>query len=205
MSSDTLLVVLDLMGIVVFAISGALTGVEKQLDLFGVIFLASATAIGGGFIRDALLGAFPVAALHDWRYLVAPTVTGLVVFYIHPAIAKLSRILLIVDAAGLGLFAVAGTHKALNHGLGAVGACAIGTITAIGGGIIRDVLVREIPTVLHKEIYATAALLGAMLFAIGDHYEWNNVSTALAAIALTFGIRVVSTWRHWSAPVPKKP
>ena len=204
MSSDSLLVVLDLVGIVVFAISGGLTGVEKRLDLFGVIFLASITAIGGGFIRDALLGAFPVAALHDWRYLVAPTVTGLVVFYIHPAIAKLSRILLVVDAAGLGLFAVAGTHKALDHGIGPVGACAIGTITAVGGGMIRDVLVREIPTVLHKEIYATAALLGAILFALGDRLDWNNVATAIVAVALSFSLRVVSTWRQWSAPVAKQ-
>ncbi len=204
MTSDSLLVVLDLVGIVVFAISGALTGVEKRLDLFGVIFLASATAIGGGFIRDALLGAFPVAALDDWRYLVAPTITGLVVFYIHPAIAKLSRILLIVDAAGLGLFAVAGTHKALDHGLGPVAACAIGTITAVGGGMIRDVLVREIPTVLHKEIYATAALLGAVLFVTGDRLEWNNVATAVAAVALAFALRLVSTWRQWSAPVAKQ-
>ncbi len=204
MTSDSLLVVLDLVGIVVFAISGALTGVEKRLDLFGVIFLASATAIGGGFIRDALLGAFPVAALDDWRYLVAPTITGLVVFYIHPAIAKLSRILLIVDAAGLGLFAVAGTHKALENGLGPVAACAIGTITAVGGGMIRDVLVREIPTVLHKEIYATAALLGAVLFVTGDRLEWNNVATAVAAVALAFALRLVSTWRQWSAPVAKQ-
>lgn len=204
MSSDTLLVVLDLVGIVVFAISGALTGVEKRLDLFGVIFLADATAIGGGFIRDALLGAFPVAALHDWRYLIAPTCTGLIVFYIHPAIAKLSRILLVVDAAGLGLFAVAGTHKALVHGIGPVGACAIGTITAIGGGIIRDVVVREIPTVLHKEIYATAAILGGILFVTGDHFHWNNVVTAIAAVTLAFSLRVVSRWRHWSAPVPKQ-
>jgi uncharacterized membrane protein YeiH len=204
MSSDTLLVVLDIVGIIVFAISGALTGVEKRLDIFGVIFLADATALGGGFIRDALLGAFPVAALHDWRYLVAPTLTGLIVFYIHPAIAKLSRILLIVDAAGLALFAVAGAHKALDHGIGAVGACAIGTITAIGGGIIRDVVVREIPTVLHKEIYATAALLGGVLFVTGDGFGWNNVATAAVAIALAFTLRVVSTWRQWSAPVAKQ-
>jgi uncharacterized membrane protein YeiH len=196
--------VLDIVGIIVFAISGALTGVEKRLDIFGVIFLADATALGGGFIRDALLGAFPVAALHDWRYLVAPTLTGLIVFYIHPAIAKLSRILLIVDAAGLALFAVAGAHKALDHGIGAVGACAIGTITAIGGGIIRDVVVREIPTVLHKEIYATAALLGGVLFVTGDGFGWNNVATAAVAIALAFTLRVVSTWRQWSAPVAKQ-
>lgn len=205
MTSDSLLVVLDLVGIVVFAISGALTGVEKRLDLFGVIFLANATAIGGGFIRDALLGAFPVAALDDWRYLVVPTVTGLIVFYIHPAIAKLSRILLVVDAAGLGLFAVAGTHKALDYGIGPVGACGIGTITAIGGGIIRDVVVREIPTVLHKEIYATAALLGAVLFVVGDYFKWNNVATAIAAVLFAFTLRLVSTWRKWSAPTAKLP
>ena len=202
MSTSTLLLVLDLVGIGVFAASGALTGVQKQLDLFGVVFLAGATALGGGFIRDALIGATPVAALGDWRYLVTPAVVGVVGFWIHPTIARLAKPLVVLDAAGLGLFAVAGARKALDHGIGTVGAIGIGMLTAIGGGIIRDVLVREIPTVLLREIYATAALVGAAIVAVGQRLGAPNTALAVFAIIATFVIRVVSRWRKWSAPVP---
>lgn len=202
MSASTLLLVLDLVGIAVFAASGALTGVQKHLDLFGVVFIAGATALGGGFIRDALIGATPVAALGDWRYLVTPAVVGVVCFRVHPTIARLAKPLVVLDAAGLGLFAVAGARKAIDHGIGTVGACGIGMITAIGGGIIRDVLVREIPTVLHREIYATAALIGAVIVAVGDRLGAPNTVLAVVAIITTFVIRVVSRWRKWSAPVP---
>jgi uncharacterized membrane protein YeiH len=200
-STATLLLVLDLLGIAVFAASGALTGVQKQLDIFGVVFLAGATGLGGGFIRDALIGATPAAALGDWRYLAVPAAVGVVGFRIHPTIARLARPLVVLDAAGLGLFAVAGARKALDAGIGAVGACAIGQVTAIGGGIIRDVLVREIPVVLHREIYATAALIGTFVVVVADRLGVPDTLTAVVAIAVTFVIRVVSKWRRWSAPV----
>ena len=203
MSATTLLLVLDLVGIAVFGVSGALAGVDKKLDLFGVLFLSVATGIGGGFMRDALIGSTPAAALTDGRYLLVPVVVGLVVFFVHPAMARLSRIFLLVDAAGLGLFAVAGARKALDFGVPAVGACGIGMLTAIGGGIIRDVLVREIPAVLHREIYATAALLAAVVVVVGDKADSNNVATAAVAIACAFGLRVVSRWKQWSAPLPR--
>lgn len=203
MSTTTLLLVLDIVGIAVFAVAGALTGIEKKLDIFGIIFLAGVTALGGGFIRDVLLGAAPVAGLEDWRYIVTPAGVGLVVFYVHPAVSKLRRALLLVDAAGMGLFAVAGARKAIDFGLGPVGSCVIGMITAIGGGLLRDVLVREIPTILHREIYATAALLGAVLVVTGDRIEFNNVATAVIAITAAFTVRVLSVWRKWSAPTPR--
>lgn len=203
MSATTLLLVLDLVGIAVFGVSGALAGVDKNLDLFGVLFLSVATGIGGGFMRDALIGSTPAAALTDGRYLLVPVVVGLIVFYVHPAMARLSRVFLLVDAAGLGLFAVAGARKALDFGVPAVGACGIGLLTAIGGGIIRDVLVREIPAVLHREIYATAALLATIIVVLGDKAEFNNVATAAVAIAAAFGLRVVSRWKKWSAPLPR--
>ncbi|CAB4617036.1 unannotated protein [freshwater metagenome] len=203
MSATTLLLVLDLVGIAVFGVSGALAGVDKNLDLFGVLFLSVATALGGGFMRDALIGSTPAAALTDGRYLLVPVVVGLIVFYVHPAMARLSRIFLLVDAAGLGLFAVAGARKALDFGVPAVGACGIGLLTAIGGGIIRDVLVREIPAVLHREIYATAALLATVIVVIGDKSDFNNVATAAVAIAAAFGLRVISRWKQWSAPLPR--
>lgn len=203
MQTSTLLLVLDIVGIAVFASSGALVGVEKKLDLFGVVFLAVGTGLGGGFMRDALLGATPAAALTDWRYITTPLVVGLVVFYVHPAVTKLARVLLLVDAAGLGLFAVAGARKAIDFGVGPVGACGVGMLTAIGGGIIRDVLVREIPTVLHREIYATAALAATLLVVIGDRLKFDDVAVSIVAVAVAFGVRVVSRWRKWSAPTPK--
>ena len=203
MSATTLLLVLDLVGIAVFGVSGALTGVGKSLDLFGVLFLSVATALGGGFLRDALIGATPAAALTDGRYLLAPVVVGLIVFYVHPTMMRLTRVFLLVDAAGLGLFAVAGTRKALDFGVPAVGACGIGLLTAIGGGLIRDVLVREIPTVLHREIYATAALLATIVVVVGDKADLNNVATAAVAITCAFLLRVISRWKQWSAPLPR--
>ena len=203
MQTSTLLLVLDIVGIAVFASSGALVGVEKKLDLFGVVFLAVGTGLGGGFMRDALLGATPAAALTDWRYITTPLVVGLLVFFVHPAVAKFARVLLLVDAAGLGLFAVAGARKAIDFGVGPVGACGVGMLTAIGGGIIRDVLVREIPTVLHREIYATAALAATLLVVIGDRLKFDDVVVSVLAVLLAFGVRVVSRWRQWSAPVPK--
>lgn len=203
MQTSTLLLVLDIVGVAVFASSGALVGVEKKLDLFGVMFLSVGTALGGGFLRDALLGATPVAALTDWRYLTTPLVVGLIVFFVHPAVAKFARVLLVVDAAGLSLFAVAGARKAIDFGVGPVGSCGVGMLTAIGGGIIRDVLVREIPTVLHREIYATAALCAAALVVIGDRLEIDDVAVSIAAVALGFSIRVISRLRQWSAPTPK--
>ncbi len=203
MSATTLLLVLDLVGIAVFGVSGALTGVGKSLDLFGVLFLSVATALGGGFLRDALIGATPAAALTDGRYLLVPVVVGLIVFYVHPTMTRLTRVFLLVDAAGLGLFAVAGTRKALDFGVPAVGACGIGLLTAIGGGLIRDVLVREIPTVLHREIYATAALLATIVVVVGDKADLNNVATAAVAIASAFLLRVISRWKQWSAPLPR--
>jgi uncharacterized membrane protein YeiH len=202
-STATLLLVLDIVGIAVFAVSGALAAVDKKLDIFGVIFLAVATALGGGFIRDALLGATPAAALTDWRYLAIPAIAGLIVFFVHPSVARWSRLFLLVDAAGLGLFAVAGTRKAIDSGVGPLGSSAIGILTAIGGGIIRDILVREIPHVLHREIYATAALLATVVVVVGDRLSLNDVAVAGAAICVAFSLRVVSRWKNWAAPTAK--
>jgi uncharacterized membrane protein YeiH len=202
-STATLLLVLDIVGIAVFAVSGALVAVDKKLDIFGVIFLAVGTALGGGFIRDALIGATPAAALTDWRYLATPAIAGLIVFYVHPSVARWSRLFLLVDAAGLGLFAVAGTRKAIDFGVGPLGSSAIGILTAIGGGMIRDILVREIPVVLHREIYATAALLATIVVVVGDRLRIDDVLVAVIAICLAFCIRVVSRWKNWAAPTAR--
>lgn len=201
MDPSTLLLVLDLVGIGVFALSGALTGVEKKLDLFGVLALSYTTALGGGIIRDVLIGVTPPATFTDSRYLVVPAVCGVLVFYVHPAVTRVRRPLMVFDAAGLSLFAVAGAQKSIDAGLNTPSSIGVGMITAVGGGIMRDVLVREIPLVLHREIYATAALLGATIVAVGDRVSWAPTPVAVTGALATFAVRVISKWRGWSAPV----
>ena len=202
MSTSTLLLVLDLVGIAVFAFSGGLVGVEKKLDLFGVLAVAATSGLGGGIIRDLLLGIAPPATFTDARYLLVPVVCGVFVFYVHPTITRLQKPLLVLDAAGLGLFAVAGAQKALSVGVNAPASIGIGMLTAIGGGVARDVLVREIPVVLHREIYATAAIAAAVVVVVGDEFEFNQSVVAVVGIVLAFSIRVISKWRGWSAPRP---
>lgn len=202
MSSSTLLLVLDLVGIAVFALSGGLVGVEKKLDLFGVLAVAATSALGGGIIRDVLLGITPPATFTDARYLFVPLVCGVFVFFVHPAVARLHRPLIVLDAAGLGLFAVAGAKKALDAGLNAPASVGIGMLTAIGGGVLRDLLVSEIPIVLHREIYATAAVAGAIVVVVGDSLDLNSTAIVVVGAIVTFAIRVISKWRGWSAPRP---
>jgi uncharacterized membrane protein YeiH len=145
---DKLALVLDLVGTFVFALSGALAGVKRRLDLFGVLVLSFAAGNSGGIARDVLIGAVPPGAINDWRYLAVSLVAGLTTFYFSPVIARMWNPVLLFDAAGLALFAVAGTSKALAYGLDPIMATALGMVTGIGGGMVRDVLLAEIPTVL---------------------------------------------------------
>ncbi|MFB9904591.1 trimeric intracellular cation channel family protein [Allokutzneria oryzae] len=199
-----LLVVLELVGIAVFAASGALAGVRARLDVFGVVILAMTTALGGGIIRDVLLDVSPPTSLRDWRYLLVTAVTGLVVFWFHPHMAKLRRAMLLADAVGLGLFTTAGTITALDLGAPPYTACLIGMTTGIGGGALRDVLIREIPVVLQREIYAVAALLGAVVVVVGQRAGLPLVPTAIVGAGLILTIRVLALWRKWNAPLPRE-
>jgi uncharacterized membrane protein YeiH len=158
---NTLLVAFDLGGTFVFALSGATAGVKHRLDLFGVLVLAFAAGNSGGITRDAMIGAVPPAAISDWRYVAVSILAGLITFYWYRIINRLSSPVLVFDAAGLALFAVAGAGKALAFHASPVAAMLLGMLTGIGGGMARDVLVREIPTVLRTELYAVAALVGA--------------------------------------------
>jgi uncharacterized membrane protein YeiH len=198
-----LLVVLDLVGIAVFAASGALGGVRARLDTFGVVVLGMTTALGGGIIRDVLLGVHPPATLRDWRYLLVPIVTSLVVFWFHPQVARLRRAVLLADAVGLGLFTVSGTATALASGVPMYTACLIGMTAGIGGGALRDILLREIPMVLRKEIYALAALAGGVVVVLGAWLRWPDGPVAVVGAAITVTIRLVALWRHWNAPVAR--
>ncbi|MFD9734175.1 trimeric intracellular cation channel family protein [Umezawaea sp. NPDC059074] len=196
-----LLIVLELVGIAVFAASGALAAVRARLDVFGVIVIALTTALGGGVIRDLLLGVHPPSSLTKWPYLLVPAVTGLLVFWFHPHVAKLRRAVQLLDAIGLGLFVTGGTSTALALGAPAYTACLIGMTTGIGGGALRDILLREIPLVLRKEIYAVAALLGGVVVAGGSLLNLPDAPMALVGSALVVTVRLLALWRKWNAPV----
>jgi uncharacterized membrane protein YeiH len=200
---ETLPLVLDLAGTFVFALSGALAGVKRKLDLFGVLVLSFAAANAGGITRDVLIGAVPPAAISDWRYLVVSLVAGLITFYLSPAIVRLWSPVLLFDAAGLALVAVAGTQKSLDYGLTPVMAMSLGMLTGIGGGMMRDVLLAEIPAVLRSELYAVAALAGAGVVVIGHLLQLPAVPIAIAGVALCFGLRVMAIRHGWQLPVAR--
>lgn len=200
------LVALDLVGTFVFGLSGALTAVRKRLDLFGVVVLGTVTAIGGGIIRDTLLGHTPPNSLRHWYYLAVPAAAALVTFVWHPAVARLRRSAIVFDAAGLGLFTVTGTRLALESGIGTAGACALGLLTGIGGGVVRDVLVRDIPFVLLRgELYAVAGLIGAAFVCLGNAAHVLGGPWSVASAVLIFVVRILAVRRHWTVPEPKFP
>jgi uncharacterized membrane protein YeiH len=157
---------LDLIGTFVFAISGAASGVRSRLDVFGVSVLAFVAGNAGAVIRDVLIGAVPPAALSDWRYVAASLIAAVATFLCYPGVARVQGIVLLFDAAGLATFAVAGTQKALAYHVNPVTAALLGMLTGIGGGMLRDVLVREIPVVLRADFYAVAALAGAAVVVV---------------------------------------
>lgn len=195
--------VLDLVGIFVFGITGALVGVRKKLDVFGVLVLAAVTGLGGGFIRDVLIGAIPPAALQDWRYLVVPIAAGLITFFLHPGIGRVERLVNIFDAAGLALFCVTGALKAISFGLSPFSAALLGTISGIGGGVIRDVLSGRVPVVLRSEIYAIPALLGAGIVVVAAALEYDALWVPIAGALTCFVIRLIAIRRGWNAPLPR--
>jgi uncharacterized membrane protein YeiH len=202
------LLVLDLIGTFVFALSGAVAGVRQRLDLFGVLVLSFAAASAGGIMRDLLIGAAPPEAVSDWRYLGVALLAGLVIFIAFPRsdrLHKLGDLVLIFDGAGLALFAVVGTQKALGYGLHPVMAPVLGMLTGIGGGMLRDVLLNQTPAVLRSDLYAVAALAGALVVVAGYMLNFPPTVAAVVGAALCFGIRLVAIWRGWSLPVAGLP
>ncbi|MGH8941153.1 MAG: trimeric intracellular cation channel family protein [Actinomycetes bacterium] len=200
-----ILTALEFLGLIAFAASGALAAVRSRLDAFGVVDVGLTTALGGGIIRDVLLGITPPTSLRTWPYLAVCGGTALVVFVFHPQIEKLRRAVLLADALGLGVFATAGTTIALNAGATPYAACLIGMTTGIGGGAVRDLLLREIPLVLRKEIYAVAALAGAVLVVLGHALRLPPGPVTAVAAAAVVGVRMLALWRRWNAPVAKGP
>ncbi len=197
------LVVLDLVGIFVFAISGALVAVRKELDLFAVLVLAGTTGLGGGFLRDVLIDATPPAALADWRYLLVPVGAGLLTFVYHPTLGRMERLVTVFDAFGLALFCVAGALKAVDYGLGPLPAALLGMVTGIGGGMVRDVLAGRVPIIFRGELYATPALAGAMVAVLMERGGLPVVAAALTGAAVCLAWRLLAVWRGWHAPLPR--
>ncbi|WP_141013999.1 trimeric intracellular cation channel family protein [Nocardioides sambongensis] len=199
-----MLLALDLVGIFVFAVAGGLVAVRNHLDIIGVLVLAIATGVGGGVIRDVLIGDVPPPALVDWRYLAVPTAAGLVTFWFHPAVGRVERVVNVFDALGLGMFCVAGAFKAHEYGLGPAPAAALGMLTAVGGGVIRDVLAGRVPVILrHGEMYAIPALAGAAIAATGVEAGLEPVAVLAPAVLVASGWRLLALGRGWSAPVPR--
>lgn len=205
LSTATLLFTLDLIGTFVFALSGAVSGVKNKLDPFGVSVLAFVAGNAGGVTRDLLIGAVPPAAIKDWRYVAVSLVAGAVTFVWFPKVTRWRPIVLLLDAAGLGLFAVAGTQKALAFGVNPFVSALLGMLTGIGGGVLRDLLVNEIPVVLRADLYALAALAGAGVVVGGHLLGWPPVPTTITGAVLCFGIRLIAIRRRWNLPTARPP
>lgn len=201
MTLKLLVLILDLFGTFVFALSGAIAGVRRRLDLFGVLVLSFVAANSGGIVRDVLIGAVPPAAISDWRYLGVSVLAGLVTFWRAPTIEHLRNPVRLFDAAGLALFAVVGANKALAHGLDPVMASLLGMLSGIGGGIVRDVLLNEVPLVLRADLYAVAALAGAAIVVIGDRLGLPTTGVMCVGAAFCFGLRLLAIRNGWGLPV----
>lgn len=195
------LAALEMAGTAAFALSGALSGVEHRLDLFGVLVLSFAAATAGGIARDVLIGAIPPVAFEDWRYLTVSVLAGLVTFYRYRHVKRFKDPTLLFDAAGLALFAVAGTLKALDYEMGPMAAALFGMLTGIGGGMLRDVLVSEVPAVLRSELYAVAALAGSVVVVAGKAADLSTPLVAVTGALLCFGLRIFAIRRKWGLPL----
>jgi uncharacterized membrane protein YeiH len=193
--------VLDLVGTFVLAISGAALAVQRRMDLFGALVLAFVTAVVGGMTRDVLIGAVPPIPVANWHNLALAMIAGLLVFRFSKLFDQLQQPVQFFDAAGLGVFAVAGTQKALEYGINWPMAAILGVISGISGGIVRDVLTAQVPTVLRSDIYAVAALAGALVVVAGSAIEMPPTTSAFAGIALCVILRLMALYRGWKPPV----
>lgn len=215
-SSTELQLALDLIGVFVFALSGALVGVRKQLDLLGVAVLAWVAGLGGGMIRDVFLGDLPPVGISDWRLPAAAVTAGLIVFSLHSRLMEvrergvrsrvrlglITRLVRVLDAAGLAVFSVGGALKAISFGASPFAAVVIGAISAIGGGVLRDVLVREVPEVLRRELYAVPALIGAGSVVLAFNAGYLATWVVWVSVILVFVIRMVAVLLDLNAPKP---
>jgi uncharacterized membrane protein YeiH len=190
----------DLIGTLIFAVAGAFRAVKHELDLLGVLVLATVTGVGGGVLRDLLLGTSPSVALRDERYLLACIAGGLLVFIAAPRIARRWDCVAVADAFGLGVFAATGAVHAMAAGMGFIGVAMMAAMTATGGGVIRDVLVCEVPAVLRADFYATAALLGGCTYWVLQRSELGAAAAAVSCAVVTTGLRLLALRYRFGLP-----
>jgi len=196
-----LITAIDILGTFSFAVSGAFAAMEKKLDPLGVLVISFVTAIGGGTIRDTLLGDFPVAWLtnNTIAWVIATSIVTAIFF--GSTLKKFDRLLFLFDAAGLGLFTMIGVQKGIQHGL-STGICiTLGTITACFGGVLRDVLLNRVPLIFQKEIYALACIAGGILFFVMHKLLFAENASYVAGIITVFIIRLLAVRFNWSLPL----
>ncbi|MGO9818794.1 MAG: trimeric intracellular cation channel family protein [Acidocella sp.] len=195
--------VLDWVGTLAFALSGALVGVHKRFDLFGVLFLSFVVAVVGGLARDVLIGAVPPVAMTDIHYFLISIIGGLITFWWYPRVATLKQQIVLFDAVGLALFAVTGTQKAIDYGINPLMAAILGMITGIGGGMTRDVLAGDVPFVLHGDLYAIAALAAGATVSLGHALGVTPFAPMLLGAAICVFLRLMAIYCGWRAPVAR--
>lgn len=200
MDESLLFAAFDMAGTFAFAVSGAVAARQRQLDLFGIIAIAYMVACGGGILRDLCIGAIPPVGLADWRYLALALVAALLAIVAYPLLRRLEHPVQLFDALGLGFFAVFGAHKALAYGHNAQVAIVLGVVSAVGGGAMRDVLLNRTPLILRKEIYASAALVAAIIQVAGERLALSMDWLPLGAIALCSGLRILAMRYGWNLP-----
>jgi len=195
-----LIYALEILGTAVFAITGALKAVKHELDILGILVMASITGTGGGILRDLILGDTPPASFLDETFFLVSIISALAVFFLAPKIVKIWKIIRIGDAIGLGLFAAIGAAKGISYEMGTIGIILTGAITATGGGVLRDMLVNEVPLVIRKDFYATAAVIGSLVLIGADTLKINPTTSILSAAALTTGLRLLAMRLRLSLP-----
>lgn len=198
--SPAVMAALDGLGSFVFALSGGLLAVQKRFDLFGVLVLSFVVAVTGGIMRDLLIGAVPPAAIASWHTLAIAVAGGLLTFYVFPVVQSLGRDILLFDAIGLAVFAVTGAEKALHYGIDPVMAAVLGMVSGIGGGMARDILAGDVPTVLRADLYALAALAAAAIVCLGQALGIRPLYAMLLGAACCVFLRLMAIHRGWRVP-----
>jgi uncharacterized membrane protein YeiH len=203
LSPTRMLYLVDLAGTLLFAIEGANAAIANHLDLLGILILGFATAVGGGIIRDVLLGATPPSALRNWHYPAVAFTGSAIAFLFHRYVQEIPpQLIMVLDAGGLALFAVSGTEEALLRKMSPLVAVMLGGITGVGGGTIRDVLLARIPNILHTDVYATAALAGSATMILCRRLGMKDTHSAFIGGVSCFLLRIVSAWLRWQLPAP---
>lgn len=199
-----ILYLFDLLGTFAFAVSGALAGVRKDFDLYGVTVLGVVTAVGGGTIRDVLIGRIPPFIFQNTTYLFISIFASVITFYFSTFVEKKLKSLLIMDAVGLGVFTVIGISVGISYNIGYFGAIIMGVMTGTVGGMIRDILQGEVPLVLKKEIYASACIAGGLIFVFFDWLNLNKTIGVVVCILIVITIRLIAIYKDWHLPRPSK-